>query len=95
MGIKTKKIWACASSISALKNLPTTWGLRRLVFRLILQSLRTLKNLPTTWGLRQGIFDLGEFFTYSVPTTRVSWQGKKRPSENIFQTAFFALPFIG
>ena len=38
--------------LRSLKNLPTTWGLRRFVGRLA-QVAVSLKNLPTTWGLRQ------------------------------------------
>ena len=36
----------------ALKNLPTTWGLRLWAMP-NLEKIFTLKNLPTTWGLRR------------------------------------------
>ena len=36
----------------ALKNLPTTWGLRLHSCSLTVRQSNTLKNLPTTWGLR-------------------------------------------
>ena len=57
---------------------------------------RPLKNLPTTRGLR--LFEdstFGNVHSFSAPTTRGYRQGKKRPSENLFQTAFSCLSFIG
>ena len=51
MGIKTETNYDPQTTY-ALKNLPTTWGLRlkTKLFRWIVIS--ALKNLPTTWGLR-------------------------------------------
>ena len=53
MGIKTITSGLSADKPNALKNLPTTWGLRRCQRILSLIPRRTLKNLPTTWGLRR------------------------------------------
>ena len=38
--------------VNALKNLPTTWGLRQKLKQQV-RPMRSLKNLPTTWGLRR------------------------------------------
>ena len=37
--------------LRSLKNLPTTWGLRR-DMNFAYAGIKPLKNLPTTWGLR-------------------------------------------
>ena len=70
MGIKT--IWVSSSPKSfPLKNLPTTWGLRRMDFRLLSRMILPLKNLPTTWGLRlkvAGISTVGNSLK-NLPTT--------------------------
>ena len=52
MGIKTDLRIRRTLFPSALKNLPTTWGLRRIGVGDCSTSIITLKNLPTTWGLR-------------------------------------------
>ena len=51
MGIKTQTDCTFVRFATALKNLPTTWGLR-LLFKGWVRVLHPLKNLPTTWGLR-------------------------------------------
>ena len=71
MGIKTCRV--CLFQCEAtLKNLPTTWGLRRNVSITIDLVGLALKNLPTTWGLR--LFDFAyhlDFFKTlkNLPTT--------------------------
>ena len=52
MGIKTPRTNSTDARSQALKNLPTTWGLRRIELWNSSSSL-SLKNLPTTWGLRR------------------------------------------
>ena len=52
MGIKTIEHTSICFSSLTLKNLPTTWGLRRIELWNSSSSL-SLKNLPTTWGLRR------------------------------------------
>ena len=69
MGIKT--LTQPASNVSTtLKNLPTTWGLRR-TFNGVSFFFCSLKNLPTTWGLRQHfLHDISFRFTLkNLPTT--------------------------
>ena len=52
MGIKTDLPVFSSNLVLALKNLPTTWGLRRRGNNLFAEHGFSLKNLPTTWGLR-------------------------------------------
>ena len=71
MGIKTARVKIVSISFP-LKNLPTTWGLRRNVSITIDLVGLALKNLPTTWGLR--LFDFAyhlDFFKTlkNLPTT--------------------------
>ena len=51
MGIKTHPRAAGKWNFT-LKNLPTTWGLRRTLATTLSSASLPLKNLPTTWGLR-------------------------------------------
>ena len=51
MGIKTNLLKEFHQRQIPLKNLPTTWGLRR-VEHSYRHNRHPLKNLPTTWGLR-------------------------------------------
>ena len=51
MGIKTNTFLPLYDIHVALKNLPTTWGLRHSNGSLLDHDC-ALKNLPTTWGLR-------------------------------------------
>ena len=52
MGIKTP-LRTDTPKILALKNLPTTWGLRLSILGIYINIVFPLKNLPTTWGLRR------------------------------------------
>ena len=56
MGIKTYFMACNDSSKTALKNLPTTWGLRPIGDFQSEANATPLKNLPTTWGLRRQMF---------------------------------------
>ena len=52
MGIKTPAEVYVFAALAPLKNLPTTWGLRR-DMNFAYAGIKPLKNLPTTWGLRR------------------------------------------
>ena len=52
MGIKPSLLCNEFWIIGSLKNLPTTWGLRKGVTITSSNFPASLKNLPTTWGLR-------------------------------------------
>ena len=68
MGIKTPPIVRAAVVRVALKNLPTTWGLRHCRISTIPNLTRALKNLPTTWGLRLlAVDDLHRVFISEKP----------------------------